>query len=187
MDVEDVLKRAASAVEAAGIPEELRVAAFEKAVDLYSGSAAAQPQPTVAVPEPVNPQPAGPLARIAGRLGISPEAVADVYFVDGEELGIGVASSSIDSRKAGGTKELALLVAGGWQLAGLEEWTSLERVRAISTEYGRYDDSNFSATIQELGDYFQIRGSRRNREVRLKRPGVEAVSRLVRRLAGLDR
>ena len=188
MDVVEVLKKAAEAVEAANVPAELRASAFEKAVDLYSGSAgSAVPMNVESQTSPALATSDDPLARICARLNLSAEVVEDVFFVDDEgEIGVGVASSAIDARKAGGTKELALLRAGSRQLSGQEDWTSFDRIRALVTDYGRYDDSNFATTIQEMGDHFQIRGSRRNREVRLKRPGIEALARLVSRLAGAD-
>ncbi len=187
MDVEEILKKAADAVEAAKIPEELRSKAFEKAIDLYAGaersSVPAGGTETAAAASLAD----DPIGCICSRLNLSPDIVGDVFFVDDQgEVGVGVASSAIDSRKAGGTKELALLRAGSRQLSGQEEWTSFDRIRALVTDYGRYDDSNFATTIQEMGDHFQIRGGRRSREVRLKRPGIEALAKLVSRLAGAD-
>lgn len=188
MDVEEILKKAADAVEAANIPTELRASAFEKAVDLYSGVAATSvPMKAETGAAAPIPAPDDPIGRICARLSLSSEIVGDVFFTDDEGgIGVGVAASAINARKAGGTKELALLRAGSRQLSGQEEWTSFDRIRSLVTDYGRYDDSNFAATIQEMGDYFQIRGTRRNREVRLKRPGIEALARLVSRLAGAD-
>jgi hypothetical protein len=186
VDVEEVLKKAAAAVEAADIPDELKVSAFEKAVDLYAGHTRASANVVEEMPT-ASPSADDPLGRICARLNLSLEVVGDVFFIDDQgEVGVGVASSAIDGRKAGGTKELALLRTGSRQLSGEEEWTSFDRIRALVTDYGRYDDSNFATTIQEMGDSFQIRGGRRSRQVRLKRPGIEALARLVSRLAGAE-
>ena len=184
MDIADILRRALEAVEDADVPEPLANTAFGKAIDLYaSGSSGPHSIGNGVTPAlPARSEKDGRLNQIGAALGVPAEAVGDLYFEDGEQLGIGAASSSIDSKKAGGTKELALLVTAGRQCGGWEEWTSADVIRAVCAEYGRYDDSNFAATLQEMGDWFQVRGSRRSREFRLKRPGIEAAARLVRRI-----
>ncbi len=142
---------------------ELRASAFQKAVDLYAGGTAASLPVKAEVAADSAPMSSDdPIGRICARLSLSSELVGDVFFTDDQgEIGVGVAPSAIDARKAGGTKELALLGAGSRQLSGQEEWTSFDRIRALATDFGRYDDSNFATTIQEMADYFQIRGSRR--------------------------
>jgi hypothetical protein len=190
MDLLELLRSSAQAVESAGLAEEFRVAGFEKAFDYLAGVQGpglpgdnlvlAKQEPRREVDQ------SSPLSQIASRLSLPVDVVEDVYFEDGELLGLGVASSSIDPKKAGGTKQLALLYVAGLQTGGWEEWTAVDSIRAVCSEYGRYDDSNFATTLGEMGDVFQFRGSRRSREVRLKRPGLEAASRLVSRLAGRE-
>lgn len=189
MEVSEILAAAQEALDEAGLREELHVAGFEKAVDLIAYQRVSvppgspKPEGGEAIPPDATATPS--LAAIATRLGISLEAVTDIYFEDGQELGIGLSTSQLDRAKATATKQLALLLAAGRQGGGYdEEWTPLEKIRTVCADFGKLDDSNFASTIHEMGQMFQIRGSRRKREVKVKRPGFEEAGRLARVFAG---
>jgi hypothetical protein len=187
VDISKVLSDAIKAVEEADVPDDLRQVAFEKAVELAARSMV-----------PVEPDglaggadsqaangtqdPADPLARIAGKLGLPLDLVGDVFYIDSGELGIGLPTSSFDRTKAGATKQLALVIAAGRQAAGLDEWTSSAVIRAMCQEYGRFDSANFATTLRSIGSAFSYRGKGFNLEVRLTRPGLERASELIREL-----
>jgi hypothetical protein len=182
------IKAAAAVVAEAGLTESLQPAAFEAAFAALGNTRpierpASHSERTGRVPGDANP-----IARIASTLGLPIEVVDDVFHVDGDRLGLGVASSRIARAKTAGTKQLALLVAVGRQVGGFdEEWTSSAEIRRVCVEYGRFDSNNFATTLTEMDEWFQFRGQRQQREVRVKRPGLEEGSRLIRGLAGIDR
>jgi hypothetical protein len=122
------------------------------------------------------------LAAIAKRLGLDPELVGEIYYIDGDRLGLAVASSKLDGKKAASTQQIALLVAAGRQAGGWEEWTDVSLVREAARDYSRFDQANFASTIKRMGDVFSFRGRARALELRLTRPGYEQAANLVRKL-----
>jgi hypothetical protein len=176
----NILAEAAKVVDEAGVPEDLRAAAFQAAVQALTAEGEGSGDPSGATPQATE----GPLASIAATLGLELPLVADVYFEDGDRLGIGVAASKLERGKSAGARQLALLVAAGRQAGGYEEWTPSSEIRHVCDDFGRFDSSNFASTLADMGDVFQIRGSRQQREVRLKRPGLEAAGQLIRKLGG---
>lgn len=181
MEIVEILRAANEAVQEADLPAELKPVAFQSAIDLIAAGAGSA---TSDGAHSRNEETSTTLGRIASKLNLPLEVVQDVYFDDGDDVGIGVASSALPSRKAAATKQLARLVAVGQQAGGLAEWTPVDQIRRVCVDFGRHDDSNFAATIQEMGDEFQIRGSRRQREVRVKRPALERAADLIQQLAG---
>ena len=83
------------------------------------------------------------------------------------------------------TKEIALLVAGGRQAAGLEAWTSWDEIRRWCGEFKKLDSGNFAKTMREMDDVFNTRKeSERKLQVRLAKHGWERVADEIRRLGG---
>ena len=74
------------------------------------------------------------LSTLAARLGVPAETLNDVYTVEGDELKYIVAARRLDTQVRAATRQLALLVAGGRQMAGTEEWTSGDRIRSTPGE-----------------------------------------------------
>jgi hypothetical protein len=180
------LREAIEAVDEAQVPEDLRVPAFERAFSLIVGATGL----TAAVEQPPAPTAEGtpgagvgdPLHALAARLGLDLATIADVYYVDGDELGLSMAPSRFDSRKAGGTKQISLLVAAGRQGGGWEEWTPVRAIRETVRDYGRFDQANFATTIKNMGHAFNLRGRGQQAEVRVTRPGFEKAAQLIREL-----
>lgn len=178
MELPERLKKAAAIVEEAELPPEFRAAAFQKVLEELPPATEGERAPSE------TRRPKMRLLAIAQRIEVPLEEVEEVYFEEGEDLGIAVASSRIDPSKAGGTKQLALLVAGGRQAAGLDdEWTPSSEIRRWCHEFGRFDNANFAGALLEMQDLFQTRGSGRSREVKLRRVAFERLAALVRRLA----
>jgi hypothetical protein len=171
------------AVEEAGVPEDLRVAAFEKTFDAMVGTGTGPPSSPVREPDRrVVPADGPSLGAIAARLGLDPELVGEIYYVDGDVLGLALASSKLKPKKAAATQEIALLLAAGRQAGGWDEWTPASRIRDVAREYGKYDQANFATTVRRMGDVFSFRRAGRDLEVRLTRPGYEQAANLAREL-----
>lgn len=190
----DVLVGALKDVEEADVPEDLREIAFAKAFELRA-AAARVPQPGGAGGEVGGgavPATRGqldtrgdPLARIAARLEIDAETVGEVFDVNEGEVELIVPVGKLPGRVATATKQIALLVAGGRQAAGIEDWTSLDRIREVCAYFRKLDSGNFAKTVREMEDVFNFRNaSQRKIQVRLARPGWELVANEIRRLGG---
>lgn len=113
-------------------------------------------------------------ARIASRAGLEVERAKDIYRVDGDEVSLVMGSKGLDKSPAKATRAIALLVVGGRQAAGSEEWTSLSVVREACEQYGRLDAKNYAATVKKMGDVFSFSGSGARTEVRMSVPGWES-------------
>jgi len=191
VDARDVLIQTLEDVESARVAEDLRPIAFSKVFDLRAGasggSQTAASGGTTATGGGNTPAANGrdPLASMAAKIGTDRDTVAEVFeVVDGAPALI-VPPGKIATRPASGAKEIALLIAGGRQAAGVEEWTTLDVVREVCADFKRLDAGNFAKTIKQMQNEFAVRKeSERKTLVRLSRPGWEAFGALVRRLAG---
>lgn len=187
----DVLRAAKEAVEQAGIPDDLRATAFEKAIDLVSGSIAltngkgSDHRSSPHLETPGSEQDSA-LLRLARKLKLDAELVGDIFHEEDGELRVVVGAGKLNRGKKGATQQLALLVCAARQAIGVEEFTSFDRVRKIAEEYRRYDRANFARSLNEMMDEFSFRGTARQREIKVSRPGWEAAARLVTQLAGGD-
>ncbi len=182
----------------ADLPPDLRAVGFAKAVDLRAGSVAAVPsRPAVGVAHATphttddglngsDPNVNGDLlAAIARRLGIDRATVSEVFASQDGELELIVSVGRLSGKVATATKEIALLVAGARQAAGLEEWTSWDEIRRWCAEFKKLDSGNFAKTMREMDDVFNTRrASERKLQVRLAKPGWERVAEEIRRLGG---
>jgi hypothetical protein len=107
---------------------------------MLTGQLAAIPSPHGVGPSKARSAPAGPgdepvVPKIARKLGVALETIAEIYSEDaqgGVELVVGV--GKLDRMTASATKQLALLISGGRQLAELEEWTKHRPVTHFLTE-----------------------------------------------------
>jgi hypothetical protein len=190
----EVLMTTLEDVEQSDTPEDLRAIAFSKVFDLRSGVSTPMSQPYT------NPGPttgAGSttlttsapsddlLTAIAARAATDRETVAEVFDQRNGELELIIGAGKLPSQVAAGTKEIALLMAGGRQAAGVEEWTALDVVRDVCADFKKLDSGNFSKTIRSMTDEFNVRKeSDRKTVVRVSRPGWEAFAILIKRLSG---
>ena len=187
MTTDEVMKKireAVKAVEEASVPDDLRVTAFEKSFEALIGATATSGssgrQEEARPPSASSPS----LDAISARLGLDSGLIEEIYYVDGERLGLALAPSKFDSKKAAATQEIALLVAAGRQAGGWEEWTPVTHIRSVCKDNGRFDAANFATTIKRMGDVFSFRGKARQLEVRVTRPGYEQAANLARDLSG---
>ncbi len=184
----EVLVEVLKDVEEADVPDDLREIAFSKTFDLRAGTVAANSGAPSTPGTKTNEAPAvgdDPLAKIAARYSIDTATVAEVYAIDDGKLELIVPLSKLAKATATGTKEIALLIAGGRQAAGIEEWTSWEEIRDACVEFKKYDAGNFAKTMHEMDDVFnQRRQSERKYLVKLARPGWDRLGEAIRRLGG---
>ena len=186
--VREILVDTLKDVEEAGVPEDLREIAFAKTFDLRAGNTPAPPKASNAsgATEEEAPSPDdNPLAKIASRFSVDVATVSEVYAVEDGKLELIVPLSKLPKAAATGTKEIALLIAGGRQAGGLEEWTSWEEIRSTCVEFKKYDSANFAKTLREMDDVFnQRRQSERKYLVKLARPGWDRLAEAIGRLGG---
>lgn len=189
--VTELLKQAASAVDAAQIPQDLRASAFEGALNLLTDRKLLSSTGTVddgsvsktrqedGSEDGLDPD--AVLEKIAGRFNIDRDDVEHVFRVVDGRLDLDVPASRLDSSTAGAARQITLLIAAGRQAAELDKTsTGMEDVRRICDEYGKYDVTNFSKHVKGLKDEMRITDD----GVRVNRHGFEQAAMLVQQLAG---
>lgn len=184
----EILTRVLAAIAAADVPEHLQSVAFEKVFDFVAeesrpgsaGSPAPNPAPT---PSNSSVEEATALRRIAERLKVDEGTAAEVYDCTDETLSLVIPASRLDGTKSKATQQLAIVLAGGRQAAGFEDWTPHEAIREVATYFGKFDSANFSSHLKALDDVLQTRGAGAKREVKLRAPAWEKATELVRHFA----
>jgi hypothetical protein len=174
------------------VPDELRVIAFSKVFDLRAGnavpgaSAAREQAGRIRANAAENGGGNGDvLASIADRLGLDRSTVAEVYDVEDDKPTLIVQAGKLPGNVSGATKEIALLIAGARQAAGIEDWTSVDIVRDVCSDYKRYDQGNFAKTMRQMESVFKIKKDSSGKlTVALAKPGWEDFGGLVRRFGG---
>jgi hypothetical protein len=195
VDVKAILSEAAKAVDEANIPEPLRQAAFEKAVDLLaasSGASAAIPlqQSGYASPlqHPGQQQPIvddGTLmSKVGAKLKIGRETLGEVLDERDGKFDVIVPPGMLATGKAPGMKQLALIVAAARQGAELDDFTDVDHIRHFATEFNKYDSANFATDLRDLQDELRFRKDGRKLSVKLTRVGWERATALIRQLGG---
>jgi hypothetical protein len=191
----EVLVATLEDVSQADTPDALLQIAFSKTFDMHAGLSGPAVQTVVAAGGP-SAATRGALttaefvsgdllAAIAAKAGTDRDTVAEVFDERNGELELIIGAGKLAASVSAGTKDIALLVAGGRQAAGIEEWTSLDVVREVCAEFKKLDSGNFAKTIKAMTNEFNVRKeSERKTVVRVSRPGWDAFSALVVRLAG---
>jgi hypothetical protein len=194
----EVLIDALKDVDEADVPEDLREIAFAKAFDLRAGTVvpavqnlshgtqgAGRASADGSSSGASEPDTDDLLTNVAERLKIDRGTVAEVFTAHDGVLELITSPTKLPDKAATGTKEIALLIAGVRQAAGIDEWTSTDEIRKACIDYKKYDSPNFAKTIREMGDVFNYRKeSERKVLVRLAKPGWERLAAVIKRLAG---
>jgi hypothetical protein len=195
MDVKDVLVRALTAVEDASVPDDLRAIAFEKAVELISGRSAPHTHSGSAVTHSTAsdgesgslPGASSVIKAVAAKLRVPVEGVEEVYAVDAAgDLEIVLGPGRLESTTAGATKQIALLLAGGRQTGGLDDWTAGSVIRDACVHFGKFDTNNFARVVKQMDDVFSFRGKGQQWQVKINRVGMERLGDMIRHLAGAE-
>ena len=190
MNIQEILIQAQKAVDEAKISEDLRKVAFDKAVEMLTGQSTAIPNAHGAVASKarstaISGGEESVVAKIARKLGFPAETIAEIYSEDAQgdvELVLGV--GKLDHMTATATKQLALLISGGRQLAEIEEWTKTKIIRQVCVHYGRFDAPNFAKTLKQMDDMFSFKGKGQQLEVRLHQRGMENLKQAIAALTG---
>jgi hypothetical protein len=179
------LKIAAEAVEQVDLPDPLKQLAFERALDaaglVGSASSPSGPGEASSSSAPHDVAIEGPLATIASRLGLQVDAVEQIYEDDadaGVRLIIKRTMLPHPDQKAASMRQIALLVASGRQVAGIEEYTAYSLIRDECAEVKVLDPSNFSTEIGKLG--MRRRGPRNKQEAKVNRHHLDETAELIR-------
>jgi hypothetical protein len=185
MDAAAIVRDALKAMKDAELPERLEPAALPALIELL-GRESAPAQSTALVPYQPTTIPTVPTAnlleRLATKLSVTLEVVECVYTSDGSTIEISVHPGRLPRSRSTGTKALALLVTAMRQSTGDEEFTSVDEIRRVTQEYDRYDAPNFASAINEMRGSFLVKGSARQRQLKLTRPGWQQAADMVREL-----
>lgn len=182
-DIHSILAEAAADVEKAGVPDDLRAAAFSAAVALRTSATTG----SSAVPAAAAPLAHGGQedwhTRVATALGVSAEDVDEGFDLEDNRMRLTIAPSRLPRQKATAMKDVALLVSAARQAAGVDAdgWTSADAIREECRELGVLDANNFAAEIQ-LPDVMSQRGRGRSRQLKITRRGYEQAGARLREL-----
>jgi hypothetical protein len=185
-DLRTVLK----AIDEAGVPAALQPTAFGKLLDRMLGpppasgpsahTSSLSPR-AIGASDQADGEPS--LATAASRLRVDASTLARVLDFDEDGPHIMARRSQFDAKKSAATQEVARLVVGARQAAGLEEWTPLALVREACADLGVEDRSNFATHIKNL-DGVRQRGTGKTGELKMNAVGFEQTKALVERLGG---
>jgi hypothetical protein len=187
---EAILEQALKLTQATNLPTNLQGIAFEKAIDyLLRNTKSQEAERPGIVPlsnvEKLVDSSQSPIEVLAQKLRIDSSVVQEIFsFEKDTGLQLIVGASKLGSERRAAMRLLAILVAGGRQVAGLEEWTKLSTVREASEEYGKLDATNFSTVVNGMDNFFGYRGKGgAQREMRLNRSGWQELKAVIERLS----
>jgi hypothetical protein len=190
-EVREILKAAWSEVEDAGLPPEIRPAAFREAVRLIApverrGSSTGPPTrdhtktvgTAVSSDDSTNGDRSGSPTedeiydRVVEHTGVDRARLERLVHLDDDGLRVSIPGLRLGSNTADRARAVArlLTITRGF---GLEEAeTPLEILRAECIRLKVYDSKNFSTQIARLEGYV-LGGSAQNRRLRAKSPGIQ--------------
>jgi hypothetical protein len=187
-DIHSLLAAAAADVEAAGVPDDLRAAAFAAAIQLRTVGTTPAQTPRSRGESQRTADPGDWRAAIATALTVDPEVVDEAFTLVDGRMHLTIPPSRLPSGKAAAMKDVALLVCSARQVAGLDEdgYTDSAIVRDECRELGVLDPNNFAAEVARLDDLMSFRGSGRSRHFRVNRRGLERAGERLRELLRRD-
>lgn len=185
---EAILEGALKLTQAANLPTEFQGIAFEKSIDYLLEKSKSQEGLKLGTPPPVKSEASvdsSPIEVLAEKLQIDSSVVQEIFsFEKDTGLQLIVGASKLGSERKAATHLLAILIAGGHQVAGLEDWTKFSTVRAACEQYGKLDPTNFSTVLNGMDNFFGYRGKGgAHREMRLNRSGWEELKATITRLS----
>ena len=178
-------RSAREAVDAADLPADLRVAAFEKALATLLGDASVSGalDPGGKGASDTSEEVAPAAKKVAARLRVDEHRVTRVLEFEDDAVHILVPRSSLPKAKSEAIQQVALLVAAGRQASGIdaEGWTHQRHIREATEALGVDDPSNFAAHMKRLIGV-RSRGSGKTGEVKVNAVGFEAAGDVIGRL-----
>jgi hypothetical protein len=186
--IANVLRSAHQAVEAAEMPEDLRIPAFETAAALLQPFDGASSQVPVGAPNPsLGVPPAGDspaVAKAAQKLRVQKSLLSRVLDFDQDGVHVIVQRSKLAKTKAEAIQQVATLVVAGRQATGIDPdgWTQQSHVREATEALGVDDPKNFATHLKRVNG-IRSRGSGKTGELKMNAVGFEAAADLIRQLA----
>lgn len=181
----EALKAAVAAVEAAKVPKDLRVAAFNAA---FYGSGTAPSTSGAVTPESPPAKPPSPadvsssVEQIAAKLELDAGLVGLVYDVDEDGVHLTVKRDSLSDTNKTAQQEVTYLLAAARQALGLDEWTLTKMVLTAAHDRGVHD-TNVSKAIAALdGEGLRFRGPKTKREMKMNAVGFTKAAEIVKRI-----
>lgn len=181
MNVVEVLKRALAAVDEAGLPSDLRVVGFERAVALMTTDAGdGQPGSTIKRPQDEgNGAAGGRLAKISSGLGVDPSQIERLFDEHEAALQFVGDLEKFGNTKAAKTQGLATIFLAGRQMGGYDEGPSPDNVlRSELDRHGLLDVGNYSKYMAPLRTLYNVNGSGRNASYKIKYDGRQKAKEL---------
>jgi hypothetical protein len=182
--IANVLRSAHQAVEAAEVPEDLRIPAFETAAALLQPSSqvpVGAPNPSLGV-LPAGDSPAA--SKAAQKLRVEKSLLSRVLDFDEDGVHVIVQRSKLARTKAEAIQQVATLVVAGRQATGIDPdgWTQQSHVRDATEALGVDDPKNFATHLKRVNG-IRSRGSGKTGELKMNAVGFEAAADLIRQLA----
>lgn len=185
-EISQAITRTVDLIEGSHVPDNMRNAAFTEVWRAVTSGQASRAAGTPGAPSAPIPDDDSDLAgKLAKKLGVETSDVLDHYdhLEDGTFL-VKVPQSKLPSEKAAATRELALLQAAGTQFADEAPATPLSLIRDVCLDYSRYDRPNFAKHLKGGDQFWSISGSGSNRQLRLRKPGWDEASSVLKRIIG---
>lgn len=204
METESILRQAVAAVEAAGVPDDLRAEAFRSAIALLSGAGAASASPLTnpgraprkaGSPSKTKPvaQPASPaeelstadfLSKFEKESGIGRDLLERVFYLKSGIPQINLTQRQLGSSKAEQSKVVCFALTAAYHF-GLDVEEPL--VSAIQAECRRikcFDQANFANQARNAQGVTMV-GPARGRQFKLRQADVPKLKPLLERLTGM--
>lgn len=192
-EIAERLRRAAAAVDDAGLAADLRRTGFERALDaLDLRAVAVAPAASTATTQTPGPgrvstsdaaaSPDGAFAPIAERFELSLDQIERIYTLDDGQIRLAIKRSMLPEpdSKAASMRDVSLLIASGRQAAGAEDETSFALMREECQALGVLDGPNFATEVGKLD--FRLKGGRNTRTVKANRHHFEEAAQLITRM-----
>jgi hypothetical protein len=183
--IADILRAAVAAVDDAGVPDDLRPAAFSKAADLIAGTAPTAPaQRSPAGEQRTTSASGGAVELVTRKLGVGEDVLQNVCEIEGDEVRLHFNHRHLPSTSKPAMREISLVLAALRQGAGFDDYTPQSTLRAACDLYGVLDPNNFASAVTAMRGNLSFRGNGSSREVKVTPNGYNAASELVERWAG---
>lgn len=125
-----------------------------------------------------------PLVQLAERWGVEPSQIENLYEFSGDTVSLAIDPSRLAPTKTGATEQIAYLVSAARQVGLRESETNVDEIRRVCSDYGRYDESNFAASLKPLTGNAFFGGSNRSRTIRLNKAGLERAKQIALAVLG---
>jgi len=186
--VTNLLKRAWAAVDGAGVPEHLHEVAYTAALEMLAGDSPAADASNGAGGSQARKNgrstaSGSVIDKVASELGLGASKVQRVFSEKNGLPELIVKSSKLPGPKASAAHDISLLMMVARQSAGLDDYTDSKVLREACKGYGKFDKNNFGTHIKSLDSLTVTKGSGRNQQRKLTKPGKETGSGLIEKYA----